>query len=273
MTLVAAANLRKTFGQAIILDGCSLTIDDGQRIGLVGRNGCGKSTFMKIVAGVHTADGGDVSFARGRRFGYLHQDPDLDPEETLREAAEGAFAVLHDLHRRLNATYDEMATADGDALQKLMDKQARLESEIEAAGGYAIDHKIDEVLHGLGFTDSQFSILVKDLSGGQKARLALAKLLLDEPDLLLLDEPTNHLDIVGRLWLESFLRDTYRGAVLMITHDRYLLDSVVDRIVEIELGRTVEYPGNYTQFREVRAERREAMRRAAAIREDFYGKS
>jgi len=262
MTLAAAANIRKVFGQTIVLDQCSITIDDGQRTGLVGRNGCGKSTLMQIIAGLQTHDAGTVSISRGKRAGYLHQDPVFDADETLRDSAESAFEEVHALHRELNGVFDEMADADGDILNRLLAKQERLQSAIEAAGGYAIDHKIDEVLHGLGFTDAQFGLRVGDISGGQRARLALAKLLLEKPDLILLDEPTNHLDLNGRLWLEDFLNNTFSGAVLMITHDRYLLNNVVDRIVEIEQGRTIEYPGNYSRFREVRAERRESQLRA-----------
>ena len=262
MTLAAAANIRKIFGQTIVLDQCSITIDDGERTGLVGRNGCGKSTLMKIIAGVQTYDAGTVSISRGKRVGYLHQEPEFDPDESLRDSAEGAFEELHKLHTELNGVFDEMAVAKGDAMDRLMAKQERLQGAIEAEGGHAIDHKIDEVLHGLGFTDAQFTLSVGDLSGGQRARLALAKLLLEKPDLIMLDEPTNHLDLNGRLWLEDFLNNTYTGAVLMITHDRYLLDNVVKRIVEIEQGRTLEYPGNYTKFREVRAERKESQLRA-----------
>ncbi|MCA9641301.1 MAG: ABC-F family ATP-binding cassette domain-containing protein, partial [Myxococcales bacterium] len=262
MALIGATNIFKAFGEHVVLDGVALTIEAGERVGLVGRNGTGKSTLMKILGGLSKADGGDIAIARGRSAGYLHQDPELDPGETLRGEAEGAFAELHELHRQLDGVFEAMGEAEGDALDKLMKRQISLEKRIEAAGGYAVDHKIDEVLHGLGFSDAQFSVPVRGLSGGQRSRLALARLLLQEPDLLLLDEPTNHLDIDGRLWLETFLKETFRGAVLMISHDRYLLDAVVTRIVEVEQGRLIEYPGNYSKFREIRAERREVQLRA-----------
>jgi ATP-binding cassette subfamily F protein 3 len=200
-------------------------------------------------------DSGTVNLQRGARVGYLSQDPSLDPEETLRDAAEGAFEQLHELHRQQHAVYDELATAQGDELKRLMRKQAELDSAIEAAGGYAIDHKIDAMLHGLGFSDDQFSIKVRSLSGGQKGRLGLAKLLLQQPDLLLLDEPTNHLDIVGRQWLETFLAEEYPGAVIVVSHDRWLLDRVVDRIIEVERGKIRDYPGNYHKYLELRRER------------------
>ena len=167
----------------------------------------------------------------------------MDPTETLREAAEGAFEQLHELHRQINKLYEDMGTATGEELDKLLKKQVKLEEDIEAAGGYAIDHKIDQVLHGLGFTDAQFHIKVASLSGGQKGRLALAKLLLESPDVMLLDEPTNHLDIDGRLLLEDFLSHEYKGAVVMVSHDRYLLDAVVTRIIETEQCRLMRLPG------------------------------
>jgi ATP-binding cassette, subfamily F, member 3 len=260
--ILTATNISHAYGQNIILEGVSLTIEPADRIGIVGRNGAGKTTLMKILTGEIKPDHGSVNVQRGARVGYLTQDHSLDPSETLREAAEGAFELLHDLHRQLHQLFDEMAGATGEALDKLLKKQVRLDQEVEAAGGYAIDHKIDEVLHGLGFTDAQFQIKVASLSGGQKGRLALARLLLESPDVMLLDEPTNHLDIDGRLWLEEFLNNEFKGAVVMVSHDRYLLDNVVTRILETEQARLIDYPGNYEAFRELRAERRMVMHRA-----------
>ncbi len=255
MPLLSCTNIKKSYGTRVILGGVSMSLEAGERIGLVGRNGQGKSTLLRILAGVDKPDEGDTALAKGRRTGYLHQDPRLDPEETLRGAAEAAFAELHDLHGRLNAIYDQMG-APGADIDKLLKQQADIERRIDALGGYAIDHKIDAALHGVGFDDAQFPIKVGKLSGGQKGRLSLAKLLLEEPDILLLDEPTNHLDIRARLWLEDFLRNEFKGAVVLVSHDRRLLDHVVTRIVEVEHGRLIDYPGNYEKFRELRVFRR-----------------
>jgi len=262
MPILVATNLRHNFGTRQILDGVSISIEPGERMGVVGRNGAGKSTLLKILGGMLVPDDGVVTLQRGCRAGYLQQDPKFEAGDTLRSAAEAAFAELHRLHLELEKVFELMGTAQDAALDKLMKRQVDLEHQMEAAGGYAIDHKIDAVLHGLGFTDAQFSVPVMALSGGQKSRLALARLLLEQPDVLLLDEPTNHLDIEGRLWLEAFLKDEYRGAVLMISHDRYLLDNVVERIVETEQGRLIDYPGNYEDFREIRAMRRLTQMRA-----------
>ncbi|GAB4517410.1 MAG: ABC-F family ATP-binding cassette domain-containing protein [Phycisphaerales bacterium] len=262
MPVIAATNLHHAFGDRVILRGCTLAVEDGERVGIVGRNGAGKSTLIKAMGGLLTPDSGTVELQRGARLGYLHQDHDLDPDDTLREGAARAFAELSDLHAKLERVFDDMANADGGELERLLKEQERLENRIEAAGGYAVDHKIDAVLHGLGFTDAQFGVKCADLSGGQKARLSLGKLLLEGPDVLLLDEPTNHLDLDGRIWLEGFLKEEFKGAVVMISHDRYLLDHVVTRICEVEHGRTIEYPGNYAAFREIRADRRLSQLRA-----------
>ncbi|MBX3364391.1 MAG: ABC-F family ATP-binding cassette domain-containing protein [Phycisphaeraceae bacterium] len=262
MPVLAATNITHAYGEDPILAGVSLSIEPGEKIGLVGRNGAGKSTLLKILGGRIKQDSGNVALQQGCRTGYLEQDPTFDAGETLRGAAEAAFAELHRLHAELDRVYHEMADAAGEALERLLKRQAELERLMEAAGGYVVDHRIDETLHGLGFTDAQFTLAVPKLSGGQKARVALARLLLESPDVLLLDEPTNHLDIDGRLWLEAFLAKEYQGAVVMISHDRYLLDGVVDRILEVEQSRLIDYPGNYSTFRALRAERREAMARA-----------
>ncbi|MFK7959688.1 MAG: ribosomal protection-like ABC-F family protein [Phycisphaerales bacterium] len=255
MPILTAANLRFRHGIRTILDGATLSVEPGEKIGLVGRNGSGKTTFMNLILGRMEPDEGSVQVQRGSRVGYLSQDPNFEPGQTLRESAASAFDELKALHRQMEELYEAMATADPAELERLMTAQAKIEGAIEAAGGYAVDHRIDAMLHGLGFSDEQFDLSVDKLSGGQKGRLGLARLLLEAPDLLLLDEPTNHLDIAGRQWLEEFLAEEYRGAVLVVSHDRWLLDRVVSRIVEVERGEIHEYPGNYAKYRELRLER------------------
>ena len=279
MALLSVANLTFSYSDLVILDGVNLTLDAGQHVGLVGRNGCGKSTLLKMIAAQSLSpeqaahaklptfkpDTGQIQLARNASAGYLHQDHNLEPDRTLRDEAGHAFAALAAMHDELEQLAHDMAEPknadDPDALERLMNAYAAVEEKIATAGGYAVDHRIDETLHGLGLTDDFFPVKCKDLSGGQRGRLALAKLLLTQPDILLLDEPTNHLDIAGRQWLEDFL-STYRGAVLIISHDRWLLDHVVSRIYELEEGVMVEYPGNYAKFRGLRAERIVEQRRA-----------
>ncbi len=252
MSLLSLANVHHAFGNHVVLDGVTMSIERGQKIGLVGRNGSGKTTLMKVMLRELSPDGGAVQVQRSAGVGYLSQDPEFDPTDTVRDAAERAFAALHDLHVQIKAVFEDMAQATGDKLEKLLRRQAALESKIETAGGYAIDHKIDAALHGLGFPDDQFGLKVQVLSGGQKSRLALVNLLLEAPDLLLLDEPTNHLDIDGRQWLETFLAEEYRGAVVLVSHDRWLLDRVVSRIVQIDRGAVRDYPGNYSKYVQLR---------------------
>jgi len=255
MPLLTLANVRHSYGSQLVLDGATVSIDPGEKVGLVGRNGSGKTTLMKVMLGELEPDRGSVQLQRGAKVGYLAQDPELPGDKTVRDAAEAAFAELHKLHGRINKLYEEMARAEAAELHRLLKRQSRLEAEIEAAGGYAIDHRIDAMLLGLGFAGDQFRLPVKALSGGQKGRLGLARLLLESPDLLLLDEPTNHLDIAGRRWLETFLAEEYPGAVLLVSHDRWLLDRVVHRIIEVEAGVIREYPGNYHKYVELRRER------------------
>jgi len=257
MPLLTLTNLAHAHGTRHILTDVTLSIEADERIGLVGRNGTGKTTLLKCITGRIRPDSGVVSLSRGARVGYLTQDPEFDPEETLYGIAESAFAEVHRLHEEMNRLSHEMAEAQGDALDRLMKQYAKAEEQLTHLDGYALEHKVEETLHGLGFSTAQFTLPVRALSGGQKGRLALAKLLLEEPDLLLLDEPTNHLDIEGRLWLESFLAQEYHGAVLVVSHDRYLLNRAVNRILELEVTGTIStYPGNYDQFRALRAERK-----------------
>jgi len=272
MPVLVATNLKHTFTHRHILDGISLSIEPGEKIGIVGRNGCGKSTLIKVLEGILVPDYGTVALGKGIRSGYMQQDPRFDAKETLKSAAETAFAALHEIHKQLDAVFEQMETAEGEALERLLKKQERLDEEMNAAGGYAVEHKIDTILLGLGFTESQFTLPAIKLSGGQRSRLALAIALLQEPEVLLLDEPTNHLDIEGRIWLENFLKDEFHGAVVMISHDRYLLDNVVSRIIEIEDGRLIDYPGNYEAFREIRAQRRLTQLRAFENQQTYFKK-
>jgi len=261
MPILSATNITLQFGDDVILDGVSLTLEPAERIGIVGRNGCGKSTLIKIIAGVLKPTDGSVSSSKAT-IGYLHQNPNLNPDHTLRQAVASAFDYIKELNTKLHDIFDTMGDASPEELDQLLKEQAKIEHQIDAQGGLVNDHKVDQILHGLGFTDAQFNIKVPDLSGGQKARVALGKLLLQDPSVLLLDEPTNHLDIQGREWLESFLRNEFKGAVILISHDRYMLDRVVHRIVEVEQARLIEYPGNYAAFRKQRIERRMVQLRA-----------
>jgi ATP-binding cassette, subfamily F, member 3 len=255
--ILALTNIAYSIGSIEILRSVTFALEPGERVGLVGRNGAGKSTLLRLVEGEIAADDGIRMLARSARVGMLRQDPVLEKTETLRGEAESAFAELHELHRRIDALYGDMAGEEGgNTGEKAMGRLAKLEREMEAKGGYAVGHRIDAILHGLGFSDADFSLPVSGLSGGQRARLALGKLLLAEPDVLLLDEPTNHLDTAGCEWLEQFLSERFKGAVVMVSHDRYMLDCVVDRIVEVEDGRLIDYPGSYSAFREMRAQRR-----------------
>jgi ATP-binding cassette subfamily F protein 3 len=255
MPLVTASNLRVTLGAKQVLDGATFGLEPGERVGLVGRNGCGKTTLLKILCNTAKMDSGDVSLQRGVRLGYMAQEHRFDVGDTMRTAASKAMAEADQAKIALDAVFEAMATAEGDELQRLFDRQVELEEAIERGGGWSSDHLVDAVLHGLGFVDEQFDIPVTGLSGGQKARLSLARLLLQNPDVILLDEPTNHLDIDGCKWLETFLAETFKGAVVVISHDRRLLDRVVHRIEEIHDGRVRSYPGNYEAFVALRAER------------------
>ncbi len=256
MPLLTVSGLKHAYPTRTVLDGATLSVEAGEKIGLVGRNGAGKSTLLKVITGQLVPDEGSLQLARGVRVGHLSQHPDFVPGDTVREAANRAFTALHEAQEELATLYESMADAVGDDLEKLLNRQSDLDGRIEALGGYAIEHRVEATLEGLGLPASRFDQAVDTLSGGQRARLGLARLLLESPDLLLLDEPTNHLDIRGRQWLETFLADEFHGAVIVVSHDRWLLDRVVNRIVEVEAGRVLEYPGNYQAFIAQRHERK-----------------
>ena len=248
MPLLTCSNLMCRLGHHLVFQGVGASIEPGERIGLVGRNGCGKSTLLHLLEGTLEPDEGRIDRQRGMRVGSLPQDPVFAEEATVHAVAASAFQELESIRRELESVFDRMSHSEGRDLELLLQKQGELEGRLEAAGGWVVDHRIAATLHGLGFVDEQFQQMASTLSGGEKARLSLARLLLTDPDFLLLDEPTNHLDIEGCRWLESFLRDEFHGAILLVSHDRWLLDHVCSRTFELARGQLRDYAGNYSHY-------------------------
>src|SRR6266436_10106402 len=260
MPIINVTQVRKSFGAELIFSGVSFQIDEHDRIGLVGPNGAGKTTLLDLLARYEEPDEGTISIARNTRIGYLTQHTDFHPQNTLREEMLTVFAEMRDWERELNdlgIALSSAADQDDRALHdQLMQRYDELQTRFEHAGGYTYEHRVDQVLDGLGFTREQQESPVLQLSGGQQTRAALGKLLLQEPDLLLLDEPTNHLDLEALEWLETYLGG-WKGAMVVVAHDRYFLDRVVSRTIEMAFGRIEEYPGNYTRYIQLREERME----------------
>ena len=254
MILLALQEIRKSFGTHEVLKGVSFTLQDQERMGLVGVNGCGKSTLMKIIAGAETADSGSVNIQKGLRIGYLAQQGELRGTETVRRAVEEVFDPLVKMEEDMRALEHEMAACGDDAetLRRLGGRYDALTREFERQNGYEWQSRVTGVLKGLKLWDMR-DMETSRLSGGERTRLCLGRMLLSDPDLLLLDEPTNHLDLKSITWLEEYLR-AYRGAVLVISHDRYFMDRVCGRMAELILGTVETYTGNYTEYAEKRAE-------------------
>ena len=252
MTALTADHVSRSLGSSQILKDVSLTVDLGERVGLIGANGSGKSTLARILAGIEAPDGGTVSQRRGLRTMLLSQEPELDPEMTVFQAAESGLAHWRDATLRFEAIAQliEQDTSDRDAL---LHEQSELATLIETLGGWDPRHRIQSFLDRLGLTRP--NDLVATLSGGERRRVALARLLVAAPDIAILDEPTNHLDADTVAWLEDWIMREFRGAMIIITHDRYLLDRAVTRIVELDLGGVRSYPGRYRDYLALRAER------------------
>lgn len=253
-TLLTALSLTKHYGSEEIFRDVSFQIAEREHVALVGVNGAGKSTILRILAGIEHPDRGEVIHASGLRITYLPQEARFSSERTLREEARLAFAPVLEAADRMRAIEEALATATGSEQERLLEEYDRLHVRFEAAGGYDVEHRTDEVLTGLGFSEDQFDTPVQQLSGGQKTRVALAKALLADPDLLLLDEPTNHLDLAMLEWLETFLR-SWGGACLIVSHDRYFLDRVTTRTLELSFGRLEDYPAPYSRYLVLREER------------------
>ncbi len=263
MILLSLQGVQKSFGTNEVLRDASFVLQDGQRMGLVGVNGCGKSTLMKIIAGVESLDGGTITMQKGLRLGYLAQQGEVAEGRTVLEELESVFDPVVEMEKQLRRMEEQMAECGDDMtrLSRLGSQYDALTLEFERRNGYGWRSTVQGVLAGLGFRKEQQGQLASLLSGGERTRLCLGRMLLTEPDLLLLDEPTNHLDLKSIAWLEEYLR-TYRGAVLLISHDRYFMDHVCDRICELLLGATECYDGNYTSYMAQRAERFEIRMKA-----------
>lgn len=278
--LASLTNINKFYNGNQVLKNVSLTIDESDKIGLVGNNGCGKSTLLKILTGSvdpdrFTEKDGIVSFAAKTTVGYLEQMGGLDSESTVIAEMRSVFEPIHKAIERLREIELEIEMGDDSAA----DEYQRLTSWVEASDGYNTDVKIRTVLNGMGFSGDELERIVSGFSGGEKTRLCIAKLLLEEPNLLILDEPTNHLDFKTIMWLEDYLR-SYRGAVLIVSHDRYFLDRLCSSICEIERGVLTRYKGNYSAFvrqREENNARREKeyeqQQKQIAQLEDYVAKN
>lgn len=251
VSVIEIRNLTKYYGSNLVLDNVSFAVAHGEKIGLVGRNGTGKTTLLRIIAGLEDYDRGTVSKASNVEIGYLTQDVEFTPGNTLLAETLTAFSKAFKIRDEMAALEAEMADpkvhSDEAVLSQVMRRYADLSAEFERRGGYDYEFRTRAALFGLGFSEQDLGVAVDYLSGGQKMRMALAKLLLSEPDLLLLDEPTNHLDMDAVEWLEGYL-GTYRGAVIVVSHDRYFLDATVERILDLDDHKIESYPGNYTFF-------------------------
>lgn len=259
--ILACQNICKSFGENVIVENGSFHIEEREKAALIGNNGAGKTTLLRMIMGELSIDDGTVVLARDKTVGYLAQYQDISGHHTIYEELLTVKQHVLDLESRIRSLEQEMKTASGAALQALMNTYTRLNHEFELENGYAYKSELVGVLKGLGFSEEDFEKPVETLSGGQKTRVSLGKLLLSKPDILLLDEPTNHLDMDSITWLETYLLN-YGGAVLIVSHDRYFLDKVVTKVIEIELGTIRTFLGNYSSYALKKAQLRDAQYKA-----------
>lgn len=281
--LLNLININKFYNGKQILKNINLTIDEKDRIGLIGINGCGKTTLLRILTEKELPDrstekDGIISYAAKTSIGYLEQMSGLDRENTVIEEMKAVFNHLNKTAERMREL-EKLMNSEHSEMQMITEEYAKLSSYYESNDGYNTDIKIKTVLNGMGFTEKEYDRAISGFSGGEKTRLAIAKLLLEEPNLLILDEPTNHLDFKTVLWLEDYLKD-YKGALIIVSHDRYFLDKVVTSVCEIEHGRLSRYKGNYTAFTRLKSDavsrqqkEYEAQQREIAKLEDFIARN
>lgn len=281
--LLNLININKFYNGKQILNNINLTIDEKDRIGLIGINGCGKTTLLRILTEKELPDrstekDGIISYAAKTSIGYLEQMSGLDRDNTVIEEMKAVFNHLNKTAERMREL-EKMMNSEHSEMKMITEEYAKLSSYYESNDGYNTDIKIKTVLNGMGFTEKEYDRVISGFSGGEKTRLAIAKLLLEEPNLLILDEPTNHLDFKTVLWLEDYLKD-YKGALIIVSHDRYFLDKVVTSVCEIEHGHLTRYKGNYTAFTKLKSDavsrqqkEYEAQQREIAKLEDFIARN
>ena len=256
--ILACQKITKAFGGDTILNDISFLINEGEKAALIGINGAGKTTLLKVITGEYEADGGEVVLQRGATMGYLSQVIDVTSRRTIYEEMLDAKKDIITMEQDIRELEKAISHLSGEELEKAMEKYSQLTDRFEKSNGYAWKSEIVGVLKGLGFTEAEFDTPIHTLSGGQKTRVALSRILLTRPDIILLDEPTNHLDMDAIRWLETFLGN-YRGAVLIVSHDRYFLDRVVSKVIEIENGNSQTFLGNYSRYAEKKKAQRDAQ--------------
>ena len=259
--ILSCQGISKSFGEKVILNDASFHIEEREKAALIGNNGAGKTTLLRIIMNEISADSGQVVLMKDKKIGYLAQYQDVSGHRTVYEELLTTKQYIIDMEDRMRAIEVQMKNASGEELDRLMNTYTRLTHEFELENGYAYKSELMGVLKGLGFTDEDFSKQVETLSGGQKTRVALGKLLISKPDILLLDEPTNHLDMESISWLETYLLNS-PGAVFIVSHDRYFLDKVVTKVIEIDAAQVRMYSGNYSAYAEKKAQLRDAQYKA-----------
>ena len=259
--ILSCQGICKSFGEKVILQNASFHIEEREKAALIGNNGAGKTTLLRIIMNELPADEGQTVLMKDKKIGYLAQYQDIQGHRTIYEELLTTKQYIIDMENRMRSIEAEMNQAEGEALERLMNTYTRLTHEFELENGYAYKSELTGVLKGLGFTEEDFDKQVATLSGGQKTRVALGKLLISRPDILLLDEPTNHLDMESISWLETYLLN-YPGAVFIVSHDRYFLDKVVTKVIEIEAGQVQMFSGNYSAYAVKKAQLRDAQYKA-----------